>query len=59
MSTPIMCPICVGRGVVAYPPNTPYGQGWSSSSCGPWPCPQCNGSRVLWIPSEQTKEDSK
>lgn len=42
------CPICEGRGVVAYPPNTPATQReFTTSSSGPWPCPLCSGAMVV------------
>jgi len=41
------CPICAGRGVLNYPPGTPIGQDFSSTSTGPWPCERCNGDGII------------
>lgn len=43
------CPICEGRGAVAFNPAMPT----SSTDCsaGPWTCPTCNGLRVISQPS--------
>lgn len=50
------CPICEGRGVVAYPPNTPATQReFTSSSCGPWPCPLCKGALTVSVPPEAAR----
>lgn len=55
------CPICEGRGVVAYPPNIPATQReFVSSSTGPWPCPYCKGALVAPAPTPRpqvTAED--
>jgi len=49
------CPICSGRGVLSYPPGTPIGQDFSSTSCGPWPCSRCNGSGTVMTPVAQDR----
>lgn len=42
------CPICVGTGVVSRPPGVAHDQStFVSTSCGPWPCPTCNGTRMV------------
>ncbi len=50
-----VCPICVGRGVVSYPPNTPIDQpSFVSSSTGPWSCPFCKGTMLVGASSGST-----
>ena len=48
-STPFVCPVCNGRGLV---PNGFYraigGQGWSSSSLEPEKCRSCWGTGIVW-----------
>jgi len=46
-----VCPVCGGRGVVSYPPNTPLGSGYTSSSTGPWQCEVCQGKKIIYPPS--------
>lgn len=47
------CPICDGRGVVAYPPNAPLGTSiFSSSASSSWPCEVCHGAKILVIPCD-------
>ena len=42
------CPVCEGRGVVAWDPASPTTTEHTSS--GPWTCPTCKGGRVLdWM----------
>jgi hypothetical protein len=45
------CPVCRGRTVVSYPPNTPADCGFSSSSTGPWPCAICGGTGLILPPT--------
>lgn len=45
---PFRCPVCDGRGVLAYPPGTPAGQAFVSTSMGPWPCRSCAGTGIIW-----------
>ena len=47
---PFRCPVCDGRGVVGYPPETPAGQAFSASKAGPWPCVSCKQSGIVWGP---------
>lgn len=48
MSVPHRCPVCLGRGVVSYPPGVAAGQSFASTSAGPWPCQPCGGTGLLW-----------
>ncbi len=47
---PHKCPVCDGTGVVAYPPGTMPGQGYTTRSTGPWPCHVCKGVCLIWGP---------
>lgn len=46
------CPICEGAGVVQNPPGVPAHQSFHSTSLGPWPCPTCEGRRIIPAPGE-------
>jgi hypothetical protein len=55
---PHRCPVCGGTGLV---PNGWYGaigtRSYSTSSVTPEPCQSCNGSGILWHPSEEETGD--
>jgi len=47
-----VCPVCSGTGVVSRPPGVPADQAtWAGTNAGPWPCPKCNGERVILKPA--------
>jgi len=45
------CPVCDGTGCVSRPPGLAADQRtFPSSSTGPWPCPTCEGARIIREP---------
>lgn len=54
-----VCPVCGGRRVVNYPPNTPLGVAPYTSSTGPWQCEVCHGTGYIAPPpAPSDREDS-
>lgn len=45
-ATPHRCPVCEGLGAVQFNPLMPTSA--NQASVGPWPCPTCGGTRVIW-----------
>jgi len=42
------CPVCAGTGVVSRPPGVPADRPtFVSHEAGPWPCPTCQGARII------------
>lgn len=49
MKIPHKCPVCDGTGLVSRPPGVAGDQlTWSGTGTAPYPCPKCDGERVLW-----------
>lgn len=44
------CPVCGGRGVVAWPPGTPLMWPGITTQAGPFMCEVCHGKKILATP---------
>jgi len=56
MKIPWCCPVCSGTGLVSRPPGVAGDvSSWIDSSVGPYTCPACGGSKIIW--SEDNEKD--